>query len=223
MKDIAHPDFARRLEQACDGNPDVPPLNYGRLGWFVERLSQHGVEVAAETVRKWFAGETLPRRAPQTALAKILKVDEGWLAAGTSPELSEGQRKTRNIVAGGAVNVVAGFIQLAGSHPSFPEDNDEVARTSKVNLYAIIRGAHYRFHVTAIVGERGGHFVIPHDARTNNTIVLGVVPQPGFQVVIYELDWETIEKVGTRKPAGYEVKLNANSGFKEVKSFADRL
>ncbi|TIU88879.1 MAG: hypothetical protein E5W06_00495 [Mesorhizobium sp.] len=221
MKDIAHPDFARRLEQACDGNPDVPPLNYGRLGWFVERLAQHGVEVAAETVRKWFAGETLPRRAPQTALAKILKVDAGWLAAGTSPELSEVQRKTRNVVAGGAVNAVAGFIQIDGGHPSFPEDTDQVAKDNNVNLYAIIRGAHYRLHVTPIVGERE-YFLIPPETR-NGTVTLGVIPMPDFQVVIYELDWPTIEKVGTRKANGYEVRMADIESFRVIRTFAERL
>ncbi|TGW07270.1 XRE family transcriptional regulator, partial [Mesorhizobium sp. M2D.F.Ca.ET.145.01.1.1] len=77
------------MEQACDGNPDVPPLNHGRLGWFVDRLEQHKVQVAKETVRKWFAGETRPRHPAMKALAQILKIDEGWLSAGRAPDLSE--------------------------------------------------------------------------------------------------------------------------------------
>lgn len=223
MRDIAHPDFGRRLVQACEGNPDVPPLNFGRLGWFVEELEKHGVEVAAETVRKWFAGETMPRRAPAQALARILKVDEGWLLTGKNPNFSEVELRRHNVVAGGVVNVVAGFIQLAGNHPSFPDDDDALAQASKVNLYAIIRGAHYRFHIAPVIGERGGYFVVPHEANSNNTIVLGVVPQPEFKVVIYELDWETIEKVGTRKPNGFEVRIADAHAFKAITSFADRL
>lgn len=155
------------------------------------------------------------------ALAQILKVDEGWLAAGRSPDLTETQRKTRNVVAGAAVNLVAGFIQLGGGHPSFPEDDDAVAKASRIDLYSIIRGAHYRFHITAIVGESDGHFIVPADAR-DNTIVLGVVPLEGFQVLIYELDWETIQRVGVRKPGGFEVRL-ADGDFKQIKSFAERL
>ncbi|MER9524007.1 hypothetical protein NKI96_10525 [Mesorhizobium sp. M0292] len=222
LKEIAHPEFGRRLEQACDGHPDVPPLNFGRLGWFVEQLAMHDVHVANETVRKWFAGETLPRRQPQHALAQILKVDEGWLVTGKSPEFSETQRKNHNVVAGGAVNVVAGFIQIGGGHPSFPEDGDELAKASKINLYAIIRGAHYRFHVSALIGERGGYFVVPHEASAN-AIVLGVIPLPNFQVSIYELDWATIEKVGSRKPGAYEVRLADTAHFKAITSFAERL
>ncbi|MGX7874378.1 hypothetical protein ACVDG5_017950 [Mesorhizobium sp. ORM6] len=222
MTELPHPDFGRRLEQACDGNPDVPALNYGRLGWFVEQLEKHDVAVAKETVRKWFAGETRPRHAPMKALAQILKVDEGWLSSGRAPDLTESQRKTHNVVAGGAVNVVAGFIQIGGGHPSFPDENDTVAQAAKINLYAIIRGAHYRFHVSAIIGERGGYFMVPAEARSDG-IVLGVVPQPNFQVVIYELDWETIDKVATRKGDGYEIKLSDCHAFKEVKTFSERL
>ncbi|TIT80337.1 MAG: hypothetical protein E5W57_03260 [Mesorhizobium sp.] len=222
MKDIAHPDIARRLEGACDGNPDVPPLNFGRLGWFAEQLEKHNVSVTPETVRKWFAGETMPRRAAAKALAQILKVDEGWLLTGTAPEFSEGQRKTHSVVAGGAVNVVAGFIQMAGGHPSFPEDNDVVAKANNVSLYAIIRGAHYRLHVTPIVGERGGYFLVPNDTK-QGTVTLGVIPNGQFKVVIYELDWPTIEKVGTRKPNGYEIRMADTTAFKEVTTFAERL
>lgn len=221
MSDLPHPDFALRLEQSCDGNPDVPALNYGRLGWFVEQLAKHEVEVAKETVRKWFAGETRPRHLAMKALAEILKVDEGWLAAGKSPEFSETQRKKHNVVAGGAVNLVAGFIQFGGGHPSFPEESDPVAQASKVNLYAIIRGAHYRFHISTIIGGSDGYFLVPHEAR-DSAIVLGVVPLDGFQVLIYELDWETVQQVGTRKPGGFEVRL-ADGPFKEIKSFSERL
>lgn len=221
MKELPHKDFGRRLEQACDGHPDVPPLNHGRLGWFVDQLAMHDVTVAKETVRKWFAGDTRPRQRPMQALAKILKVDEGWLVAGKQPEFTETQRKTQNVVAGAAVNLVAGFIQMGGGHPSFPQEDDDVAKSSRIDLYAIIRGAHYRFHIATIIGGPDGHFMVPAEAR-GNTIVLGVVPLDGFQVLIYELDWETVQSAGVRKPGGFEVRL-ADAPFKEIKSFAERL
>ncbi|QPC91508.1 hypothetical protein [Mesorhizobium sp. INR15] len=222
MKDIAHPEFGRRLERACDGNPDVPQLNHGRLGWFTDQLAKHNVKVSVETIRKWFAGETRPRHLAMIALARILTVDESWLTTGKSPEFTDTQRKMHNVVAGGAVNLVAGFIQMDGGHPSFPDENDSLSTASKIDLYAIIRGAHYRFHINTVLGEDGEqYFLVPHAAR-EGAIVLGVVPMKGFAVRIYELDWDTIEKVGTRKSHAFEVKLEGST-FKEIKSFADRL
>lgn len=198
----------------------VPPLNHGRLGWFVERLAQHKVDVSSETVRKWFAGDTRPRHAAMKALAAVLQVDLAWLSTGNAPEFSEAQRKTNNLVAGGVVNIVAGFLQVDGSHPSFPDEDDPEARANKINLYAIIKGAHYRFHIVPQIGDGRDFFPVPTEAR--GAIVLGVVVS-GFSARIYELDWETVESVGTKRGAIYEVALKDAAKFKEITSFASRL
>jgi hypothetical protein len=220
MKKIVHPGLAKRLESACDGNPDVPPLNHGRLGWFVEQLEDRDIQVTVETVRKWFAGETRPRPAPTTALAQILKVDELWLTNGTLPEFNEVQRKRHNAVAGGVVNLVAGFIQIDGGHPAFPADDDSEAKAKNVDLYAIIRGAKYNFHIAPVLGEGADrHFIVPHEAK--ETVVLGVVPE-GFRVRIFELDWETVMEKCERKSAGYHVPLEGII-LREITSFAERI
>lgn len=221
VQKIPHPDFVRRLEQACDHNNDVPRHNYGRLNWFVERLETHGVAASPEAVRKWFAGETRPRAKPMAALAQILKIDEGWLSSGRSPEFSEAQRKRQNVVVDGAVNLVAGLIQMDGGHPAFPSDDDTKAVTSKVNLYAIIKGAQYNFHVTAAIGEGNEtHFLIPFEAET--AIVLGVVRTGGFSFEVYELEWEVVVDTGTRKTTGYDVPL-ADRPWKKITTFSERI
>lgn len=222
MKEIVHPDFAQRLERSCDGNPDVPPLNHGRLGWFVDGLEKHGVHVTIETIRKWFHGETRPRTKALRALAILLKVDEGWLASGRSPEFSETQRRLHSVVAGGVVNLVAGLIQIDGSHPAFPEEGDSEADDKKVNLYAIIRGAKYSFHVTPTVpDDEELHFLVP--VASKGTVVLGVVRErEGFSFRVFELDWETIEAKGTRKSTAFDVRL-ADHQWREITSFAERI
>lgn len=61
-KKIVHPEFARRMQIACDGNPNIPLPNHGRLGWFSFEIERRfNAKVTIETVRKWFAGETIPR------------------------------------------------------------------------------------------------------------------------------------------------------------------
>lgn len=220
-KKINHPEFAKRLELACDGNPRIPSLHFGRLQWFVDRFAEHGQKITAETVRKWFSGETRPRHGAMTILSQILETDTLWLSAGKSLDFSESQRKQHYIVAGGAVNAVAGFIQMHGNYPAFPQDDDKDSEARKINLYAIIRGAKYSFHVTPLVGEGDqAHFAVPHEAV--DTIVLGVVPGDGLSIRVYELDWEGIQELNKRKNMGFEVKLD-DRPWREITSFAERI
>jgi len=176
VKKILHPDFARRMQIACDGNPRVPQPNHGRLRWFAEQLAkQFQDEVTIETVRKWFAGESRPRPKLMTHLASVLQVDEAWLAVGKAPEITEKQRTVRNAVASGAVNVVAGFISMCGAYPAFPTDDDTRAQDRKIDLYAVIRGAQFSFHVAVgDLTENRVRFTVPVEAA-EDAFVIGVV------------------------------------------------
>lgn len=157
---VVHPDFARRMQQACDGNPNVPPVNYGRLGWFSSEIEKRfGKQVTIETVRKWFAGETIPRPQMMGYLAAVLEVDHAWLAVGKATEMTEKQQRVRNAVADGAVNLIAGMIQICGGYPAFPTENDRRAKESKIDLYAVIKGAQYAFHVA--MGDPHGRTQLP--------------------------------------------------------------
>jgi transcriptional regulator with XRE-family HTH domain len=51
----------------------------------IRELAHQNVNVSNETIRKWLAGEAVPRRDKMAALAKTLKVDETWLAMGAQP------------------------------------------------------------------------------------------------------------------------------------------
>lgn len=73
--------FAKRLDQALDRHPRCP-TGYGRNTWLLRELQHQQVKVSNETIRKWLAGETMPRRPKMTAIAKALRVDETWLAMG---------------------------------------------------------------------------------------------------------------------------------------------
>ena len=223
IKTVAHPDFAQRMQTACDGNPDVPLPNYGRLGWFAERVTNtRGENVTVETVRKWFAGETLPRRTQMAQLAQALRVSPAWLALGESPELTEKEQKVRNALADGAVNVVAGFISMCGGHPAFPAANDQRAKKNKIDICAVIKGAQYAF--TVVVGlqkDDGVHFAVPVES-IHETLVLGVVRTSDLAVDIYELDLLGLETQGKRKASALDVRLDADHKWRERYTFADR-
>lgn len=216
-KKITHPEFAERMKQACDGNPDVPPPNYGRLGWFVKQLDERcDLKVTQETVRKWSAGESRPRPQMITGLSLILGVDEAWLSLGQQPEISDKVVRQHNLTNGGAVNVVAGFIQLYGGNPAFPKEGDKRAEDEKVDLYAIIKGAHYAFHI-AVAGPKG--FIVPTAAE--KTVVIGFYLKENFNFDLVELDWERVTEIGHRTGGAYTVP--ADAGWKKITNFRDRV
>lgn len=188
--------FARRLEQACDGSPHCPPFNKGRLTWIADELGKSlGQKLSVQTVSRWMDGVSKPRHAKAIKLAQLLGVDSTWLYLGVEPELAPRERKVRNAMADGAVNVVAGLIQMDGGHPAFPEEGDARAAAAHIDLYAVIKGAQYAFHVTLGIREDGGwRFAVPADHE--GIVVLGVVRE-GLSFHLVELTGEMIEANGT--------------------------
>lgn len=215
-------EFARRLQSACDGNANVPPLHQGRLTYLQKEMeSRFNENVSVETVRKWMSGETIPRAGRASMLAQILEVDAVWLEVGGGLSVSPRERKVRNAMADGAVNVIAGLIQMDGGHPAFPEASDARATQENVDIYAIIRGANYAFHVTLASEERGElSFVVP--VNHERVVVLGVV-KDGFSFKVYEVPNEVIGR-GVRHGAAYQVSVAGSMGdLIEVESFAQRI
>ncbi|MDZ4363798.1 helix-turn-helix domain-containing protein [Brevundimonas sp.] len=82
-KVIRDAEFAKRLKTLCDSHPDAPNLHYGRLGWLRQQLDvRFDQTVSAETVRRWLAGESIPRREKMSALASLFGVSVAWLSLG---------------------------------------------------------------------------------------------------------------------------------------------
>lgn len=221
---VRDPAFAKRLEEACDKNPNIPPLHSGRLVWVREELKRKfDVSVSLETVRKWFWGEVTPRPDKSAMLASILEVDQAWLQIGIVADLAPRERRARNAMADGVVNVIAGLIQMDGAHPAFPDPDDARATRDNVDLYAIIKGANYAIHVSmgAIEGD-GLRFPVP--AKYENVVVLGVVRE-GFCVDVFELTSEVIETLGNRRGGSIELSLSAEQvrELHRIESFAQRL
>lgn len=220
-----HEEFAKRFETACDGNPHVPPQNYGRLAWVVKQFkTRFDKQITLESVRKWSAGETYPRPDAMAMLAQVLAVDQAWLALGKMNELSDKDMRLKTAEASGAVNLLAGVIQMSGCYPAFPEASDARARAEKTDLYAIIRGAQYRFHV--VVGQRkdkGVVFAVPIEAIESN-VVIGILPGEGFSYRFFEIDTETL-LVRKRKDGAVIVSVDdaGQMPFREITSFAERL
>jgi hypothetical protein len=169
-------EFARRLSGACDDHAHVPPYNFGRLKWIREHLkADFSVSVSMETVRKWFAGEARPRPDKMRKLATMLNVDEAWLSLGIAPEMGRQERKSFNTSATGAVNMVAGLIELNGGRTAFPNEGDE--RTRNTNLGAIIKGVGHAFYVTLgyPTNQHPEEYRFTYPPKRTDVIILGVV------------------------------------------------
>lgn len=221
---ILHPEFAYRLGVACDSNSHCPPLNHGRLGWIAEQVKgRAGKTVSNESVRRWLAGEALPRPATLAHLANILKVEEAWLSVGASPESSR-ERKATKIVENGAVTVLAGLIQMSGGSPAFPSENDSRAKQERIDLYAIIRGAQYAFNVSAGVTKGDTvQFNVAVDAT--NCVMIGAVLRENLTVEFYEIPRE-LAVSAPLKSGAHNLTLTGDlsaAGLKRIKSFSERI
>jgi transcriptional regulator with XRE-family HTH domain len=209
-KVIRDPEFAKRLAIAFDHHPVVPPPNYGRNVWIKEQLEKRfAASVSVEAVRKWASGEMRPRPQMLSYMARLLEVDESWLSLGIEPELAPREQRARNAMADGAVNVVAGLIQINGGSPAFPEENDERAKRAHIDLYAIIKGAQYALHISlaqSVDDGDGYRFTVPINFK--DAFQMGVIVTGVSSVLLVEIDEENIA-AGHRKGPGIEVHLKA--------------
>lgn len=217
---IKYPDFGQRMIQAADVNPKVPPMNHNRLGWIVDQMqSRFGHSVTKETVRKWFAGETIPRAEASKYLAQIMEQSPEWLLLGVRTGVDTKTTKARNALASGAVNVVAGMIQMAGWHVAFAKKEDE----AKYDFEVIIRGAKYQMHIASgrLVGG-DWDFAIPTEAK--DSFVIGLCPISPTCFTLIEIDQEHLEEVGSAKRGSYEITVHESfEGWRKIESFAERL
>lgn len=220
---LPHAEFAHRLQLACEDNPHCPPPNYGRLSWFVDRFAEFNKSVTTETVRRWLAGEARPRTDKMTLLAKILKTDEAWLSVGGPKVDPKERRRAHSREASGPVNLVAGAMQVAGSTPAFPDDENG---DPGVNLQAVIRGAFYRLHVTmGAIKDSELRFNVQADALKEDILVIGVVVREGLMIEFYEVEPEVLREA---KPHAGVVRVSVpddaeHPGLRRITDFSVRL
>ncbi|MFC5394219.1 hypothetical protein [Bosea vestrisii] len=214
--------FAKRLETAVLNNPSAPD-GHGRQKWLREQLEgRFRRKVSAEALRKWFAGEARPRPAIMTEIAVILEVDEAWLSLGITPELSLAERRHQNALVTGAVNLVAGMIQMSDGHIAFPDTTD-----AQVDLYAIIQG---RQHSLVIRSMREGAETVPITVPSSHerSIVMCVVQHEATAYSVLRLPSDVISKHGNQKGGYVELAIEPGSNLSiktdvlpVIKSFAN--
>ena len=193
---ILHESFARRMKQACDANDDIPPLNDGRLVWMQQRMANEGHEVSLQTVMRWYYGASMPRQKKLISLAKVLSVSASWLSLGRD-ERSVVDTSARRISTEGAVNALAGHMQMSGVPCAFPEKGD--TRSDKVHFYSIIEGRQHPIHVASgIMDKKSSNVVFQVPASHSGVIVMLVLPMDQKSVEVWHIPPNVIEITGQK-------------------------
>ncbi|QFS86594.1 MULTISPECIES: helix-turn-helix domain-containing protein [unclassified Marinobacter] len=184
-----HRDFAQRLKQACDRSPDVPALGKGQQTWLSDRLG-----ISQEAVRRYFEGQSRPRPKLMTQLAKILNVDESWLALGKSADISDKERKQYSQKADAAAYMLFGIFMGAGYTCAFAEDGEE-----GVDFYAIRGGKQIGVSVTVGFQKTKSTYIATVRENAKKRLNLCVINiEPGVSDVLV-MDEEGVAQYGEAK------------------------
>ncbi len=82
------------------------------------------MEVSPNTIHKWVTGTSRPREDNVRKIARVLRVDEVWLAFGKKPAATPVEEKREAAQAAGATLLLAGLIETHGGRVTFPGGED---------------------------------------------------------------------------------------------------
>lgn len=196
-------EFANRLTIACDNNDLVPEYNRGRLTWIVRELERFNVTVTKESVRRWFAGISIPRHDKLRVLAELLKVTEAWLAVGDSSAGTVSDQKLKRIHTDGAVNFALGVFAMEGFATANVEEDDP--KRNDIHFYSIINAR--QLGIRASSGEESACKISFQASNIyEKSISLGVVKIAPLGYRLISIPAPVISKSGVRKGSHIEVK-----------------
>lgn len=190
-----HTEFSRRLVKACDTNPVIPEKGKGQQIWLAQKM-----DISQEAVRKYMEGEARPRPEKMTKLAKVLGVDEAWLALGVNPEMDQkGKRQYKNRVEA-AGYLTFGVFMSNGYSCAFGDEGNEV-----VDFYAIKGGQQKAIAVTTARERSKGVWLFPVKPSYESTINIVVLPvRPTHYEFVY-LDHAGIAEHGDYRGGSIEI------------------
>jgi hypothetical protein len=182
MQDTVSKDnFRARLTSMIEAHSGCPQGTYGRLPFVLAQVAKVTPEqVSPETVRKWLAAESHPRRERVIALVEGFDPDPARLEHGY-------EKETRDAAAvpamSSAMMYVLGTLELSGASVAFAGAGDGYdIRT--------IAGRH-SVDVTVLRGEYKNENTARVDARVGKlaprTRLLAVVPTPGGLPEVFDL------------------------------------
>lgn len=214
-----------RLVKSIEINPHIPPIGprSGTIKWLKDEMEhQCGFRISLMSISNYLNAHSMPSLESAKALAHVLKVDWQWLLTGTGEQRKAKLATAQNALAEGAVNLVAGLIQMAGGVVAFPEEDDKRAQKAHIDLIAIIRGVSYNLHV--VLGFRDGDTLSFRAPRTEGTVIIGVAPRGDdpFAFELVQVMPEAFEAAAF-KQGEFEISAPLGDLLKPVLSFKERL
>jgi transcriptional regulator with XRE-family HTH domain len=191
--------FSNRLKKICDETPDIPDYGHGRQAYIADKLS-----VTQEAVRKWFSGDSLPRPEKMKKLAKILDVDEAYLALGQVQEQTPHQRRMTTRRTNAATHFVYGLLSLSGAHCAFASENDP--RRDRVDLYTIVDGEQAAIHV-CFAAHINDHFEVSAPFEYQDIHCIVVIAEADMHVRLVDLPSAVIDQYRQRKRTGNVIEV----------------
>lgn len=200
--------FGRRLTEASDNSRDIPEFNKGRYVWIRDQMGRLGQPVTVESIRKWYSGEARPRPEKMKALARVIRVDEGWLSLGLTPLMTPEQKATRNIFAEGSINLVAGMMQISGANIAFVDP--KAPEAAFADFHVIMRGRAYLIKIAVgVLSEGKFKFALPNEFE--RVQVIGVVKLSAGNFQILRIPTAVIRK-HARDRGAYKEIIAVNNG-----------
>jgi len=196
-------ELASRLNQAVAAHPLAPPTSHGRVTWLMRELnSRTGADMSLNSVHKWLTGGSRPREDRIHDLAKLLNVDEVWLAFGKTPTDTAAVKDQRAVQANGASLVVAGLVELYGGRVVFQD--------GPVGMRVNMGGKD--FGVCAVVAQNTGEnlsVVVPEPVADARVVL--VLPRPKGSKAAGHVDLVDVTDFPRKSFGGFSV-LEARKG-----------
>jgi transcriptional regulator with XRE-family HTH domain len=193
-----HSEFARRLKRACDDNPVVPEKGKGQQVWMADKL-----QITQEAVRKYFEGINRPKPPKMKELAKLLGVDESWLALGIHPEMDGRKLRQYQSKAEAATYLAFGTFMANGYTCAFGQEGDD-----KVDFYAIKGGQQKAISVTTGRERSKSVWLFPVKTTYEETLNIVMLPLRPTQFELIYLDHSGIREHGEFK--GVDIEIGAH-------------
>lgn len=209
--------FALRLNDACDNNPNIPPMYHGRQVWVREALERKGSDVSLQTINKWFGGKSFPTRERTVIVAQLLDVDPTWLSSGVSGKPEHGsEAQTLGVLRHDTpAYLVSALIQFDGGTANI------AALRAGYLLRAKIRFATYEFAVLEAVISGDMILFRADRVETSGRLTLIVLREEGFNFRIFQLTPDELDARRQEGTADIAIPISEITTLREIRSFKD--